>query len=346
MIVEHVLVGHRGVNQVAAGSVQHAFRLAGRARGVEDEQWILCSHLFRRAVVIDLRVQIVRPKVAAFVPCDLCAGMPHDNHMFDRRAGLDRSVGVCLERDSLAAAHALVGRDDHVAVGVAYASRQCFGREAAKHDRVNGADSRACQHGHGCLRNHRHVDGDPVAFSGAGRLEPVGEPADLPVQFPVGDGLVLIRLIALPQDGDLVPARFEMAVDAVVAGVQGAVVKPTNMQIGRIVGDIPDVRIGSDPIDPSAVFQPEPFRVLDRVAIVFKISGPVDPRRFHQGVRGREKAGRKAKRRPWRCCGSQAPDQSEHQFGLPHVQPEHIGDIREVLAPAMLFVLSVTEFTA
>ena len=31
VIVEHVLVGHRGVDQIAAGGVQHAFRPSGRA---------------------------------------------------------------------------------------------------------------------------------------------------------------------------------------------------------------------------------------------------------------------------------------------------------------------------
>ena len=229
----------------------------------------------------------MRPKITAFVPCDFCTGMADDYDVFDRRAGLDRLVSVCLERNPLAAAHALVGRDDHVAVGVADASRQRLRREATEHHRVDGADSRTCQHGHGRLRDHRHVDRDPVAFLGTGCLEAVGEAADLPVQFPVGDGFVLVRLIALPQDGDLVPARFEMAVDAVVAGVQGAVVEPADMQIGCIVGDIPNVCVGLDPIDSSAMFQPEPLWILDRTAVVLEIPVPVHQCRFCHCVRHR-----------------------------------------------------------
>jgi hypothetical protein len=34
-------VRHRRIDEIAAGGVQHALGLAGRARGVEDEQRIL-----------------------------------------------------------------------------------------------------------------------------------------------------------------------------------------------------------------------------------------------------------------------------------------------------------------
>ncbi len=61
VIVEHVLVRHRGVDEIAAGGVQHALRLAGRARGVEDEQRILRAHLLGRAVGGDLRRFLVLP---------------------------------------------------------------------------------------------------------------------------------------------------------------------------------------------------------------------------------------------------------------------------------------------
>jgi hypothetical protein len=43
LVVEGVLVRHGGEDQVAAGGVQHALRLAGGARGVEDEQRVLAS---------------------------------------------------------------------------------------------------------------------------------------------------------------------------------------------------------------------------------------------------------------------------------------------------------------
>ena len=46
-IVEDLLVGQRRIDQVAAGGVQHALGLAGRAGGVEDEQRVLGAHRLR-----------------------------------------------------------------------------------------------------------------------------------------------------------------------------------------------------------------------------------------------------------------------------------------------------------
>jgi hypothetical protein len=39
-----------------------------------------------------------------------------------------------------------------------------FGREAAEDDRMHRADARAGEHRDGRLRDHRHVDGDAIAF--------------------------------------------------------------------------------------------------------------------------------------------------------------------------------------
>ena len=44
VVVEDVLVGHRGVDEVAAGRVHDALGLAGGAGGVEDEQRVLGVH--------------------------------------------------------------------------------------------------------------------------------------------------------------------------------------------------------------------------------------------------------------------------------------------------------------
>ena len=53
VVVEDVLVGHRHVDEVAAGGVQHPLGLAGRARGVEDEERVLGADRHRLAVVGD-----------------------------------------------------------------------------------------------------------------------------------------------------------------------------------------------------------------------------------------------------------------------------------------------------
>src|SRR5256885_17064297 len=62
-------------------------------------------------------------------------------------------------------------------------------REAAEDDRMNGAETRAGQHGIGCLRDHRHVDGNAVTLLDIAVAQDVGEAANLVVQFLITDVL-------------------------------------------------------------------------------------------------------------------------------------------------------------
>jgi hypothetical protein len=138
---------------------------------------------------------------------------------------LDGLVGDGLEVHGLLAAERAVGRDEHLAGGVDDAVGQRVGAEAAEHDRVDGADAGAGQHGHRQLGNHGQVDGDPVALLDAVRLEDVGELADLGVQFAIGELLVFAGLIAFPDDRGLVAPGLEVAIEAVVVML---VVPPSN----------------------------------------------------------------------------------------------------------------------
>ena len=58
MVIKDVLVGDRGVQQIAAGGVQHALGLAGGAGGIEDEQRVFGAHVFGRAIGGRLRHQL------------------------------------------------------------------------------------------------------------------------------------------------------------------------------------------------------------------------------------------------------------------------------------------------
>ena len=80
VIIEHILMGIGGPEQIAARGVQHALGLAGRARGVKNEQRVFRVHRFGRAVGGDLGRFLVIPDVAAVFHRHLAAGaLDHDH---------------------------------------------------------------------------------------------------------------------------------------------------------------------------------------------------------------------------------------------------------------------------
>ncbi len=102
MVVEDVFEGGGRIDQIAAGGVQHAFRLAGGAGGIEDEQRIFGVHLFRLMLVAGFLNQVVPPQVAALVPVDFAAGTLEDDDVAD---GVDvrvfqRLIDVFLQRNT------------------------------------------------------------------------------------------------------------------------------------------------------------------------------------------------------------------------------------------------------
>jgi hypothetical protein len=76
------------------------------------------------------------------------------------------------------------------------------------------------------FRNHRQVDDDAIAFLDVARAQDARHPAHFVVQFLVGDVPGLRGIVALPGDCCLVAALGEMTVDAVVSGVEQALLEP------------------------------------------------------------------------------------------------------------------------
>ena len=244
---------------------------------VEDEQRIFRAHLDRRAVGRHARGLLVVPDVAPGPHVDLAAGVLDGDDALDARTFRDRRVGVDLERHRLAGAPALVGGDDHGAVGVVNAPGQAVGREAAEDHGMDRADARAGEHGVGRRRDHREIDRDAVALLDPVGLQDVGEFADLGVELAIGDLGRFLGIVALPDDRHAVGALFQMPVDAIGRDVERAVMKPLDLDVA-LVGAVLDLGVRLDPIDALAVLAPEPLLVLDRAFVHLAVFLVVDPR--------------------------------------------------------------------
>ena len=114
LVVEHILMRHRGIDHVAAGGVKHTLRLAGRPRGIEDEHRVFGVHFRRRAIGRRLAHRLVIPDIAPVDPGNVTAGAAHDNHLVAVGAGGKRGIGVRLQRYRLATANTFICGDHHV----------------------------------------------------------------------------------------------------------------------------------------------------------------------------------------------------------------------------------------
>ena len=154
-----------------------------------------------RAVGALVLHQLVPAAVARRLHRHRRAGALHHEHgLHAGRAGtLQRFVDVDLQRHFLAAAQAFVGGDDEFRRRIRDAPGQRIRRESAEHHRVHRADARAGEHRHRGFRNHRHVDGDAIAFRDAETLQHVRRLAHLRMQLAIADRLAIRSDRRLPR---------------------------------------------------------------------------------------------------------------------------------------------------
>src|SRR5215467_5741993 len=138
---------------------------------------------------------------------------------------------------------------------------------------MDGADAGAGEHGNRRLGNHGQVNRDAIAFLDAARLQHIGEAAYFGVQLLVGKLFVVLRIVALPQDGRLVAALGKMPVDAVVADVQRAVLEPFDRHVAEVIGGVLDLAERLDPVETLGLLTPETVRILDRSRVHFLVLG-------------------------------------------------------------------------
>ena len=143
---------------------------------------------------------------------------------------------------------------------------------------MDRADARAGEHGVGRLRNHRQVDGDAIALLDIAVAQHVGHAADLIVQLAIGDLLRVLGVVAFPDDGDLVAALGEMAVDAVIGRVGGAVLEPLDRHVMRIERGVLDLGERLEPVNALGLSGPEAVGIGERTVVHGAVLGAVDER--------------------------------------------------------------------
>jgi hypothetical protein len=264
--IDAVEILHRPFERdhVAAIVTHHALRAPRRSRGVEDVERI--GRLDRHAIVdragVDERV------IAHLGPVVVAAG---DQRRFRLRTLQDEAgVGLVLrERDRLveqwlvgddaAGLEAAACREDHLRLGVVDAGGEFARGEAAEHDRMNRADARAGEHADRCLRHHRHVEDDAVAFADAEIAQHGGEHLRLGHQAVIGDGALHPGERRIVDDRGLLAAPgVDVAVDRIEAGVADAADEPAAVNSRRRVEN----GFGLfEPVDSCGRFGPEALRV-------------------------------------------------------------------------------------
>ena len=87
------------------------------------------------------------------------------------------------------------------------------------------------------------------------------------MQLAIGDVLIPARVITFPDDGSLITSLIEVPVDAVVAGIEYAVLEPADVEVGAIEGGIPDHGRELNPVKTFGRIRPELLAVFNRFPI-------------------------------------------------------------------------------
>ena len=224
--VEDVTVrgGHAG--QIAAGRVQDALRLGGRARGVEDVQGVLSVQGLSGTLGVGLGEDLVVVDVA---PGLYLAGGPlaaHDDDLLEPGEPAHHLIDAILHRRGLALARSAVDGDQQLCLRELHALAHGLGGEAPEDHVVRRADARAREHRDDHLGDHRQVDANHVALGYPLCLQRARQTLHLGEQLGVGD-VALLSLLAAPVKRDSITnTGLDVAIEAVVGGVQRSTHEP------------------------------------------------------------------------------------------------------------------------
>ena len=162
--VVHVLHRPEQRDRVSAVVAHHSLGLTGRARGIQNVQWIGGQHRYTRHRhgsghgLCPVDIAASREIAAVYV-----ALQHHAMHRLMRRH-LERLIEQRLVGHDALPFNAAAGREHHFRLRVVDAHRQLVWREATEHHRVYRPDARARIHADQRLGRHRHVDDHAIAL--------------------------------------------------------------------------------------------------------------------------------------------------------------------------------------
>ena len=246
--VEDQIVRGHGAGEISALGVHDPFRRPCRPRRVQDVQEVLGVHHFGlrgRGLAVD---QVVPPHVAPIGHGSVVGGALDNHHMLDRRACRHRHIAMLLQREHGTFAPRPVLGDQQFGPGVLDPLGQRVSGEPSEHHGVDGADAGTGEHRDRKLRDHPHVNGDPVPPLDAERSQPVGELAHLLVELGVGE-VTGVAGFSDPVIGDLVADGVEVAVETVVRQVERAVFEPLEERRVGVVEPDGRLRVPGDPVE-------------------------------------------------------------------------------------------------
>ena len=85
------------------------------------------------------------------------------------------------------------------------------------------------------------------------------------MQLAIGDGVAVGRLVAFPDDGDLVLAGGQVAVDAVGRDIQNPVLEPFDAEVILVEGDVLDLGREGYPVPTLGHLGPVGFGIVARL---------------------------------------------------------------------------------
>ena len=170
-----------------------------------------------------------------------------------------------FEWHGFATTNPLIGGDHHAARGIVNAIFERLRGEATEDNRVDGADTRAGEHGERGFGNHGHVDTHTVTLTDSLRSQSVREATNLNLELLVGKPLGVIGVIPLPDNRSVICTLRQVPVNAVHGDVQLGVDKPAGSTSGDI--GIRDRGPGRMPVEKLRLLGPKCLGVIQRLAI-------------------------------------------------------------------------------